>query len=369
MTRQRARSKTTSQDDITKQRKREAKKDQAKARREERMKCREKAEKKRYAAALKAVERAEKGNLLNDCTYHAKPFHQYIAQSRYETRTPFFTGLSIKSIVRLARSFKFQEWQIIEQQPDWLNRVMPVVEANATNLENWFVFWSSIHASNIQWGNCVLVEITCDLFKGSTADLVDSVLCVSKGALPEIKDNSSDDQVETRLLSQQTPSQNIEPPATTLSGSASSWHTTVLEPVPITETELAAWAKSQLSQYIKDNFQDGPGTIAALHRRITNLGREYVLDLHSIMTGAPGLNTRNMKEIFLRAWGEMENSDGFQLERLLGLSRTVCLAMKIAHKGDYTLELKVPRNAALMIIKEFRPHLHVDPLDSSFVFP
>uniref|UniRef100_A0A0D2YEM9 Uncharacterized protein n=1 Tax=Fusarium oxysporum (strain Fo5176) TaxID=660025 RepID=A0A0D2YEM9_FUSOF len=342
MTRQRARSKTTSQDDITKQRKREAKKDQAKARREERMKCREKAEKKRYAAALKAVERAEKGNLLNDCTYHAKPFHQYIAQSRYETRTPFFTGLSIKSIVRLARSFKFQEWQIIEQQQDWLNRVMPVVEANATNLENWFVFWSSIHASNIQWGNCVLVEI---------------------------KDNSSDGQVETRLLSQQTPSQNIEPPATTLSGSASSWHTTVLEPVPITETEVAAWAKSQLSQYIKDNFQDDPGTIAALHRRITNLGREYVLDLHSIMTGAPGLNTRNMKEIFLRAWGEMENSDGFQLERLLGLSRTVCLAMKIAHKGDYTLELKVPRNAALMIIKEFRPHLHVDPLDSSFVFP
>lgn len=197
-----------------------------------------------------------------------------------------------------------------------------------------------------------------------------------------------DGQVEVLPLRQPELSQNLTTPGTThisLSPPMASLHTAAITSDPISNmapgsgdvfstnilpdynsekaTDTAKWAKLQLSQRIKLWFQNDSNRIAYLHNCLERLDREYLVDLETAVAGSQRLDTRDMKNIFMKAWSEIENSVGFQLERSLGLPYTVCLTMKLAHKGDYTLELKMERDAAMRMIQQFGLLLHLDPLE------
>jgi hypothetical protein len=111
----------------------------------------------RYEAGLKALHRVEKGELLNDSSYHPARLYEHIAESRYGGNNTVFVALSIKSIIRLARSFKFSEWQGIECHTHLLDRAMAEIQAAATELLDWVPFWSRVNTLNPRWGSLVLL--------------------------------------------------------------------------------------------------------------------------------------------------------------------------------------------------------------------
>jgi hypothetical protein len=212
---------------------------------------------------------------------------------------------------------------------------------------------------------------------------------VSRGVLPKINIDIPDRQVGVLPLHQPEPPQNLMTPETThisLLPPVASLHTPAITSDPISNmalglgdvflpntlpdynseeaTDVALWAKSQLSQRIKLGFQNDSSRIAYLHDSLERLDGEYLMDLEIAVSGSQRLDTREMKNLFNKAWGEMESSVGFQLERSLGLPYTVCLTMKVAHKGDYTLELKMERDAAMRMIQQFGLLIHFDPRES-----
>lgn len=103
------------------------------------------------------MDRVERGELLNDPSYHPARFYRHIAESRYGGNSTVFAALSIKSVIRLARSFKWSEWQCIEHQPHLLARAMASIQAAATELIDWWPFWTRVNALDPRWGSVALL--------------------------------------------------------------------------------------------------------------------------------------------------------------------------------------------------------------------
>ncbi|KAM5359593.1 hypothetical protein ACJZ2D_014356 [Fusarium nematophilum] len=309
---------------------------------------RSKEQRKKAETAIERVQKGEPSNRLD----HNQEFIKYIATVRYGQKDSLMSTIPLAKAISLTRSFKLNEWRAIEQRPDLLERAL----REPADLDSWIPFWRNVNGLNPDWGRIVLLEVTCEFWKGNAADLIDGVLSLSRGTLPTSQPPELGQERQLRKHCPPGSTHSLAPPAIIKSPSepvASLWQTTVLKPAPdpISAIELAPginrssentvhpgfttrqnhtphsntsvsavvansaeWKRSQLLQHIKLRFWNDPSKVSDIEASIDVLEPEYVSDLYDSVALGSGLETlsaavAHRQSILMRLSGNVAGSE------------------------------------------------------------
>ncbi|RKL09840.1 hypothetical protein BFJ70_g16607 [Fusarium oxysporum] len=352
--------------------------------------------------AKAALSRCRSGNKCPGRLEHNQCIVMDLAKARYsEQDNPVSKHkISLAATISLTTHFRYREWTAISTEQGLLEEAIHLCQDAAFEDCNWQSFFNTVQKSDAQLGRMVLLEVTCEFWRGQTSDLVKEIQSLSanntlvelletgEAPLAQPAGNTSVElrEAEETPLPSERPSDDtpvelheakgapLTQPAndapigphegTRLSPTperrAADWQATVLHPAQPMSGEIPKdiLGKS-LVQTCREWFQGNYAKLAYIEALIEQTSRDHIVDIQYYIDEKPQApEPTSINEILCRVSDYLALSSGFQLERVLGLPCTQSLAIRVAARYDLTLEIKLPRNGAWDLIREFGLPVH-----------